>query len=155
MEFDAFLPTSFGGEPDADKQQLLDTNQTAGQYGLRLTEQQAEELVRAEADICQEGERIRLGGSAAPLLAETFCRSGYLSQQEYAACLLQLLDIFYTAKEESLELIGDAELVQLLFTWFEERCGGSLELLQGRELEYFCREVHDRAAGGRRAQEHA
>ena len=105
-------------------------------------------MVHAESVLCRDGERIRLGGSAAVLLAEAFCRSSYLSQQEYASTLLQLLDIFYTAKEESLELIGDEELVQLLFAWFEHRCGGSLELLQSRELEYFYRQVHDRAAGG-------
>lgn len=146
MNLEAFLPKAYSD--DADKQLLLDTNQTARQYGLQLSEQQAGELVHAESVLCQEGERIRLWGSAAALLAEAFCRSSYLSQQEYASTLLQLLDIFYTAKEESLELIGDEELVQLLFAWFEHRCGGSLELLQSRELEHFYRQVHDRVAGG-------
>lgn len=109
MNLEAFLPKAY--PDDVDKQLLLDTNQTARQYGLQLSEQQAGELVHAESVLCRDGERIRLGGSATVLLAEAFCRSSYLSQQEYASTLLQLLDIFYTAKEESLELIGDEELV--------------------------------------------
>ena len=153
MEFKTLLPKSSSGDRDTEVKLLMETNRTSGKYGLQLSEQQAGELVSAEASLCAEGERIRRGGSAAALLAETFCKSSYLSQQEYAESLLLLLDIFYTAKEESLELIGDEELVQLLFSWFEHRCGGSLELLQSRELEYFYREIHDRAAGGRRSQD--
>ena len=92
MNLEAFLPKAY--PDDVDKQLLLDTNQTARQYGLQLSEQQAGELVHAESVLCRDGERIRLGGSATVLLAEAFCRSSYLSQQEYASTLLQLLDIF-------------------------------------------------------------
>ena len=70
MEFETLLPKSSSGDRDTEVKLLMETNRTSGKYGLQLSEQQAGELVSAEASLCAEGERIRLGGSAAALLAE-------------------------------------------------------------------------------------
>jgi hypothetical protein len=78
---------------------------------------------------------MEFGGGVLKKLIEQFCDSPYLSQHDYLNTLSELTETFYYFKNESLDLIGDDELISYMKDCFDNRCNGSIELLQGREME--------------------
>ena len=52
-----------------------------------------------------------------------------------------MIEIFYYFKNETLDLIGDDELIELMRDYYENRCKGSLELLKYRELEKLSKNI--------------
>ena len=45
-----------------------------------------------------------------------------------------MVDIFYNYKNETLNYIGDEELIEIMKKYFDGYCQGSLELLEGKVL---------------------
>lgn len=83
------------------KSEILDTNVKSAEYGLMLSEQEAEMIVRADIDALSEQERINFGESMVPKMIEKFMQSSYIAPSEYAETIAELIDIFYEVKEES------------------------------------------------------
>ncbi len=115
--------------------EILQLNEETEQYGLTLTPVQARELIQARAEQLTACGRVEVGSATLGKLIEAFCDSSFINQREYAAILHELIEIFYYAKNETLNLISDNELIEFMKDCFENRCMGSLELLKGRELE--------------------
>ena len=74
-------------------------------------------------------------------LIEAFCDSPYISKDNYTNNLEELMEIFYTFKNETEEKISDKELILMMKTYFNNSCEGSTELLANRELENFVRQM--------------
>lgn len=129
------------------QQQLLACNAEAAAYGLCLSQTDAAMLAEAEQTACHTQNRVLFGDSAAVQLAKTFCKSSYLAQEDYAESLAALLDVFYEAKEASCDLLSDSEVIALMFAFFEHESGGSIQLLQERDMETLCRQIRCRAMG--------
>ena len=132
-------------QPVAETSALLATNEKSAHYGLLLTEQEAAQLVQANREALRAQERIEFGKSILVKLAEVFMHSAYLSQSDYASTLMALLDIFYEAKEESLDILTDDEVIEQMYSFFEQESGGNLEVLQTRDMEALCRSIRDLA----------
>lgn len=126
---------------------ILLTNKQSSQYGLILSAQDAQMLVTAGKDALDEQDRIAIAKSATVMLIEKFMQSTYLSQTDYADTLAALLDVFYQAKEESMDLLTDSEVLDLMYNFFEHESGGSIELLQNRDMEVLCRKIRNKALG--------
>ncbi|MEA4887937.1 MAG: DUF6323 family protein [Clostridiaceae bacterium] len=121
--------------------QILQTNEQSAQHGLRITPSDAAELAETRRTVLKDLDRIEFGGATIVRLIEAFCDSAYINQDEYAEVLQELLTLFYTYKNETLDQIPDDLLISLMRTYFEERCHGSLELLAGRELDRMARNI--------------
>lgn len=115
--------------------QILSLNKKSESYGLSLTPADAAELIQTRAEALTANGRVEIGSATIGKLIDAFCVSSYINQREYAAILHELLDLFYYIKNETLDLISDDELIEFMKDCYENRCGGSLELLAGRELE--------------------
>ena len=61
-------------------------------------------------------------------IIEKFIKSTYISQADYADTLAALIDIFYEAKEESLDVLTDDEVIVIMYNFYENESGGSLEV---------------------------
>ncbi len=120
---------------------LLALNTLTEPYGLRLTPAQAGELVETRSRALRETGRLEIGGGILERLVRAFCDSPYLRQTGYAAALHTLAELFYTFKNELPDTVGDEELLALMRDSFNGVCGGSLELLAGRELERMARNL--------------
>ena len=59
----------------------------------------------------------------------------YISQDNYATTVSELIETFYYFKNETLDEVSDEDLIDLMEELFDGRCQGSMELLQGREME--------------------
>ena len=122
-------------------QKVLDTNRQSEQYGLTLTQKDAEQLMVGRKQILEAQRRVELRQSILPLLVETFCSSPYLNQQNYLETLLRLQEIFFCYKNEMLDEITDEELLHFMREQFDTVCYGDLDYLEGTCLEVFAQAV--------------
>ena len=121
--------------------QILKTNEKSFEFGLLLTEAQANELSVCRKETLSDEKRIEFKESAVTKIIEKFCESSYISQKEYAEILSELIEIFYENKNESEDTLADDELIDVMFSLFEHKSGGSLEDLRTRDLEAICRNI--------------
>lgn len=115
--------------------QILSLNEKTEQYGLTLTPADASALIQTRTEALTANGRIEVGSATIGKLIDAFSLSAYVNQRDYAATLHELLELFYYVKNETLDLISDDELIEFMRDCYENQCGGSLELLAGRELE--------------------
>ena len=108
---------------------------------MTLTHQQALELVKTRNRALKNNGRIEIGNGMIKDLIEAFCDSTYISKYNYTNNLEELMEIFYTFKNETEEKISDKELILMMKTYFNNSCEGSTELLANRELENFVRQM--------------
>ena len=102
------------------KSEILSTNKKSVEYGLALSEKDAMMLVRQGKDAIALQERIEFGKSITVKLIEKFMQSSYISQNDYAETIAILLEIFYEAKEESLDVLTDEEVIDIMYDFFEK-----------------------------------
>ena len=115
----------------------------AAENGLKITAKTAEFIAEAEENAIAEQQRVEIGAGAAALITEKFMRSAYVTQESFAETIAALVDIFYEAKEECLDMLSDDEIADIMFYFFEHVSEGSTELLQGRDMEKFCRSIRN------------
>jgi hypothetical protein len=115
--------------------EILSTNSFSSKYGLVLSEKDAKELAVTRQDALASMGRIEFGSGVIGALIKKFCDSPYLQQRDYTTYLSELLETFYYFKNETLDKLSDDELLDYMKEYFDKRCGGSIELLQNRELE--------------------
>ncbi len=72
-------------------------------------------------------------------------QSSYIAPSEYAETIAELIDIFYEVKEESYDLLTDEDIIDVMYNFFENESGGSLEVLRNRDMEELCRAVRNKA----------
>lgn len=128
--------------------EILSTNEESQKYGLVLTFEEAEEIIEARSSVLQSYGRIELGTGPTGKLISSFCSSAFIEQEEYAATMKDLQEVFYYMKNETEDSMGDDELIEVIKDFFENTCRGSIELLKGRELETFSKECRHRNGAG-------
>jgi hypothetical protein len=119
---------------------ILRMNAFTEQYALTLTAQQAAELARTRSASLKSTGRIEFGGGVIEKIIKSFCDSPYISQSSYGETLQELIELFYFFKNETLDLLGDDELIRLMKKYFDD-CHGSLDLLANRDLEIMAHNV--------------
>lgn len=139
MDFGLIIPVSI-----ANKQaitEIIKCNEITARYGLVISQDQALELVETRSNILKNIGRVEFGGGIIDKLIRQFCDSPYLWQENYSETLNELVELFYYFKNESLDCIGDDELIALMKKYFDNNCQGAVELLQNRELEILSRNI--------------
>lgn len=115
--------------------EIIKCNEITEHYALKLTEQQAVELVETRSYSLKNTGRIEFGGGVIDKIIKEFYASPYISQHNYAETLHDLIEIFYYYKNETLDLMSDDDLIKFMKKCFDGKCQGSLDLLKSRELE--------------------
>lgn len=121
--------------------ELEKCNDFTAQFGLKLSQHDAIELVETRNLALKRNGRIEFGGGVIEKIVKVFCSSPYLSMHNYVETLHDLTEIFYYYKNETLDLISDDDLIQFMKDRFDNICQGSLELLAGRELANMARNL--------------
>lgn len=124
-------------------EELLSINLKTSEYGLELTPEQAAEIIETRGKALRENERIETGIGAISRIIDEFSKSSFITPGNYAETLNELLDTFYYVKTVTSDHISDTELISIMREFFEKSCGGSVELLQGRELERLIRYINN------------
>ncbi len=123
------------------KNSLLQTNETSIEYGLALTEQEALMLIEAGKNSIDSHDRLEFGESATIKIVNKFMQSSYISQSEYADTIAELIDVFYQVKEECYDILTDDEVIGIMYDFFENESGGSIDILQTRDMDYLCKKI--------------
>lgn len=123
-------------------EQIQETNQYTENYGLQLSETEAELLLTEKNNTLKEMGRIEFGQSILPQIIYTFCDSSCLSQDNYLDSLIRLQEIFFEYKNEMHDEITDEELLNFMREQFEEVCYGDFDYLESTCLEIFSEAIH-------------
>lgn len=114
--------------------EIIKCNDFTENFGLILTHNQAVELVETRSYALKANRRIEFGGGVIDKIIKEFCNSPYISMDNYAQILRELVEMFYYYKNETLDLVSDDDLIKFMGKAFNGVCQGSLELLSIREL---------------------
>lgn len=133
------MPTSLVNKQAIDE--IVKCNKVTSHYGLVLSTSEAVELVETRTEALKYNGRIEFGGGVIEKMVMEFCDSPFISQNNYAFTLHELIETFYYFKNESDDKISDDELISLMKKYFDNNCHGSIELLQNRELEILAHNI--------------
>lgn len=111
--------------------EMLKTNEESRKYGLWLSAQDAKEIIETRNHVLQNYGRIELDIRVTREVMNKFCASTFINQDDYSSTINELQEIFYYMKNETEDGIGDDEIIDILKDFFENCCGGSIELLKG------------------------
>ena len=114
--------------------EILKCNEVTREYGLKLNENDVKEIIKTRNIALEKSGRIEFNGQIINKIIEEFCDSPYISQYNYGETINELVEIFYNYKNETLDYIGDDELIEIMKEFFNNYCQGSLELLEGKVL---------------------
>ena len=117
------------------KNALVDLNSTTVEYGLVLTVKQINNLCIAVQNALRESDRIEIGSGILPIIAEEFCASIFINQDNYASVLEDLIHIFFRVKTAVCDTISDRDLIRLLKDYYENKTYGSVELMKDRDVD--------------------
>lgn len=120
---------------------VLETNRTAEQFGLALSEQDAELIVEERKKSLKEQRRVEFGEGIVPKIIYEFCDSDFIDQNNYVDTIIRLQEIFYLFKNEMQDEITDDELLHLMKEQFEQICFGDLDYLESTCLANFAQAV--------------
>jgi hypothetical protein len=129
---------------EQQKQELvrvMSCNEKTQQFGLVLTQEDAQLLMDVRKDTLKDNQRVEFGQGILPDIIEAFCDSQYLNQTNYVGTLSDLQEIFYLYKNEAQDEMTDRELIDFMRKQYESICFGDLEYLAGTCLERFARAV--------------
>ena len=114
--------------------EIIECNEKTREYGLQLTEKDVKELINTRKVALAKTGRLEFNGEIIDKIIMNFCDSPYISQYNYSDTINELVEIFYNYKNETLNVIGDDELIEIMKEYFDNYCQGSLELLEGKVL---------------------
>ena len=122
-------------------ERVLECNRKTEQFGLVLSQEEANNLMVSRKNALRDSQRLELGEGILPKIIYAFCDSQFINQDTYADTLAELQDIFYTYKNETQDGLTDDELLDFMRKQFDEICFGDLEYLRNTCLERFARAV--------------
>lgn len=114
--------------------EILKCNEKTCEYGLKLTNEDVKELINTRKVALKKSGRLEFNGEIIDKIIMEFCDSPYISQYNYNDTINELVEIFYNYKNETLDLIADDELIEIMKDYFDNYCQGSIELLEGKVL---------------------
>ncbi|MEG0377806.1 MAG: DUF6323 family protein [Eubacterium sp.] len=138
---DLFEVISIGENP-MEVSSILGYNKKTEPYGLALTKEEALELMENRDESLRKYQRIEFGTPVLGKIIAAFCDSQYIWPSNYKETLKRLQDIFFSYKNEALDLLTDDELLTFMQEQFEGVCFGDLDYLESTCLERFAQAIH-------------
>lgn len=114
--------------------EIVSCNELTREYGLTLNEEDIKEIIKTRSVALERSGRIEFNGQIVNKIIISFCDSPYISQYNYSETINELVEIFYNYKNETLDYLSDDELIEIMKSYFDNYCQGSLELLEGKVL---------------------
>jgi hypothetical protein len=111
----------------AAHQELDSCNQVTQRYGLSLSSHDIQTLVTGRLEALRTADRVEFGGGIAKELVLGFCSSPYVSQRTFVQTVLELQELFYQFKNESLEQVPDDELIETMRSLYDDVAHGDME----------------------------
>lgn len=114
--------------------EICKVNDDIKEYGLFITKEDAKELVCTRNKALMKNGRVEFKETIIMEIIKKFSPSPYIMKSNYRDIFCELVEIFYEYKNETLEVLGDEELIDAMVDYFNNYCQGSIELLEGKAL---------------------
>ena len=114
--------------------EILSLNEITEDYGLTLEPEEAKSILITKKEALKGNGRIEFGSGIEGKLIEKFKDSPYIGKHNYVETIKSLIEMFYYYKNETLEVISDDDLIEIMKEFFNGMCQGSLEILQNKVL---------------------
>jgi hypothetical protein len=122
-------------------QNLVDLNVKANNYGLVMTEPIAREIALCRNNALIENGRFEMNSDTIARLTSAFLETRYIEQEDFAATIGEIINLFYLIKTETENTIPDDDLISIMLDAFQNNpCYGSIENMQTKGLEKILRE---------------
>lgn len=121
--------------------EVIKTNEVTEKFGLLLSEQDSELILKERSNALREQRRVEFGAGITAKIIYEFCDSGFIYQDNYVDTIIRLHNIFYLYKNEMQDEITDDELLHLMKEQFENLCYGDLDYLETTCLSNFAQAV--------------
>jgi len=118
-----------------DIERILNCNAITETKGLSLSYAQVKSLLETRLQALKNNGRVEFGDPILPKIIYAFSDSVYLDSENYVPTLHDLIDIFYSFKNECKEMYSDDDLIDYLYTTYENYCHGSTTFLAHKGLE--------------------
>lgn len=115
-------------------EEILECNEITEEYGLKLSKEDVKEIADTRSRVLKKCGRIEFNGEIVTKIIKSFADSSYIYQNNYSDTINELIEIFYNYKNETLDYLSDDELIDIMKSFFDGYCEGSLELLEGEIL---------------------
>lgn len=134
--------------------ELESCNREITRYGLSLTTQDIQALVAGRLESLTLSDRVEFGGGVVKQIVLAFAGSPFVSQEDFVPTVLELQELFYAFKNESLEQIPDDDLIVKMRSLFDDFAQGNLGYLEEALFEGLARHVREEAVGGEAVAEY-
>lgn len=118
-----------------EKSKILNCNKFLQNYGISLSQQDAEQIIEKRIETLRQTKRIELGEWVVEKIIKEFCDSAYISQDNFVSTVYELIDIFYYYKNETNDLVSDEEIIKFMREYYDSLAHGDLEYLAGTIME--------------------
>lgn len=105
------------------KNELLKINDESSSYGLILTPEDVEEIIKSRGYSLKIYGRIDLNMDVTKKLINKIYTSQYTDKDDYVEIINDLQDIFYYLKNETLDEISDNEIIDIIAEFYEKTSG--------------------------------
>lgn len=105
------------------KNEILKINEESSVYGLILTSENVEEIIKSRGYSLKTYGRIDLNMDATKKIINKIYISQYTDKDDYVEIINDLQDIFYYLKNETLDKINDNEIIDIIGEFYEETSG--------------------------------
>lgn len=113
---------------------ICNVNKDIYEYGITISKQDAKEIIITKRESLKKNGRVEFKESIINEIIKKFSSSPFVYKSNYKNIFCELVEIFYEYKNETMEVIGDEELIDAMASYFNNYCQGSLELLEGKVL---------------------
>lgn len=105
------------------KNEILKINEESSVYGLILTSENVEEIIKSRGYSLKTYGRIDLNMDSTKKIINKIYISQYTDKDDYVEIINDLQDIFYYLKNETLDKISDNEIIDIIGEFYEETSG--------------------------------
>jgi hypothetical protein len=126
--------------------ELESLNKATARYGISLSPDDIQALVTGRIESLHEAERVEFGDGVTKDLVLAFASSPYVTQDTFAEQILDLQDLFYEFKNESLEQVPDDELIAKMRSLYDDVANGDVGRLGDALFDGLARHIREEIA---------
>ncbi|MDF2984991.1 MAG: hypothetical protein K0R50_501 [Eubacterium sp.] len=117
-------------------QELLSINEFTEGNGFTLSTEDAESIIEFRKTTLNSHGRVDYSLQATKEIVRCFSSSTFIDPENFIFIVNELQELFYYLKNETEDKMPDDKLIRLMYEYFENICGGSMDFLSNRLQEF-------------------
>ena len=124
---------------EKETDQILENMQNNHKTGLLLTRKEVFQLCEKRDEVLVQCGRLELNGGIMEQLIDTFIDCPYITRDEFADVMEEVIEVFYTMKNECSDLIDDQNLMHYMRKQLDESHG--VVVMMSDAVNEYCRKT--------------